>query len=136
MGRINVSRFGDEFDSSSLPFLGSMKGIPVHLGFGAFVRAILLTRTGQRTSQRDEIMKGLLEGEMNFTSILPELKDPDSFRKLSFLLVIQRLLGPCYEMLILADRVQWLRELGYAASLTRIFDRNISPRSYLVSSHK
>ncbi|KGG50076.1 hypothetical protein DI09_8p150 [Mitosporidium daphniae] len=120
------------FDSSSLPFLGSMKAVPVHLGFGAFARAIFGHE--RKPFQGGEKFKNLTDA--CFNAILPELQSSDAFRKLSLLFAIQRLLGPCYEMLILADRVQWLRELGYIGSLIRIFDRKVSPRSYLVSAYK
>lgn len=125
------------FDSSTLPILGSMKNIPLQNGFKEFALAIL--KSGKITRIKHDLsplINQMVENEDFIFSILPELLDGKSFAKLSFLLTIQQWLGPIIEMVILADRVQALREKGHVASLVRIFDRHLSPRSNLLMAYK
>ena len=55
---------------------------------------------------------------------------------LETLIVLQALLQPVAEALILVDRVVYLRENGLSASLQQIFDDRISPRCFVTLAEK
>lgn len=55
---------------------------------------------------------------------------------LETLIVLQVLLQPVAEALILVDRVVYLRENGIDASLQQIFDDRISPRCFVTLAEK
>ena len=50
--------------------------------------------------------------------------------------VLRLLLAPLWEALILLDRLLFLRELNYSASLIPLFDPGLSPRSYALVAVK
>lgn len=55
---------------------------------------------------------------------------------LETLIVLQALLQPVAEALILVDRVVYLKENGLSASLRQIFDDRISPRCFVTIAEK
>lgn len=55
---------------------------------------------------------------------------------LETLVVLQALLQPVAEAMILVDRVVYLRESGLSASLQQIFDDRISPRCFVTVAEK
>jgi hypothetical protein len=78
---------------------------------------------GDITSHREK----LLNSYRSNAHLLPALET---------LIVLQVLLQPVAEALILVDRVVYMRESGISASMQQIFDDRISPRCFVTMAEK